>query len=127
VARALIIAYTTYFNDGRVKRHAEALSERGDHTDVICLASALTGEANGVNVIGLELPRYRGASRTGYLRSYLRFFARASRKAIQLSRAVRYDVVIVCTMPDAAVLCAIGPRCLGSKLILDIHDTMPEL
>lgn len=127
MARALIVAYTAYFSDGRVKRHAEALAERGDHTDVICLASPLSGPTNGVNVIGLELPRYRGSSRTGYMHSYMRFFARASLKAIQLSRAARYDVVIVCTMPDAAVLCAIGPRLLGSKVILDIHDTMPEL
>jgi glycosyltransferase involved in cell wall biosynthesis len=127
MARALIIAYTAYFSDGRVKRHAEALAERGDHTDVICLASPLSGPTNDVNVIGLELPRYRGSSRTGYMRSYMRFFARASLKAIQLSRAARYDVVIVCTMPDAAVLCAIGPWLLGSKVVLDIHDTMPEL
>ncbi len=127
MARALIIAYTTYFCDGRVKRHAEALTERGDHTDVICLASPLSGESNGVNVIGLELPRYRGSSRAGYLSSYLRFFVRASLKALQLSRAARYDVVIVCTMPDAAVLCAIGLRPFGTKVVLDIHDTMPEL
>jgi len=127
VARILIIAYTNYFTDGRVKRHAEALAERGDSTDVLCLASNLWGETNGVNVIGLEIPRYRGSSRTRYLRSYLRFFALASRKAIQLSRSARYDVVIVCTMPDAAVLCALGPRLMGSKILLDIHDTMPEL
>jgi glycosyltransferase involved in cell wall biosynthesis len=127
MARVLIVAYTTYFNDGRVKRHAEALAERGDHTDVICLASPLWSEAHGVNVIGLKLRRYRGASRAGYLRSYLRFFMQASLKALQLSRAARYDLVIVCTMPDAAVLCAIGPRLLGSKVLLDIHDTMPEL
>jgi len=122
-----MIAYTTYFNDGRVKRHAEALAERGDNADVLCLAGAPGGEANGVNVIGLEIPRYRGASRARYLRSYLRFFVLASRRAIQLSRSARYDIVIVCTMPDAAVLCALGPRLMGSKVLLDIHDTMPEL
>ncbi|MGH7932332.1 MAG: glycosyltransferase family 4 protein [Candidatus Binataceae bacterium] len=127
MARALMIAYTTYFHDGRVKRHAEALALRGDHIDVICLGSELTGEANGVNVIGLKMPRYRGASRTAYLRSYLRFFAMASATAARLSLAHRYDVVIVCTMPDAAVLCALGPKLLGSKVVLDVHDTMPEL
>lgn len=127
MARALMIAYTTYFHDGRVKRHAEALALRGDLIDVICLGSDLTGEANGVNVIGLEMPRYRGASRTAYLRSYLRFFAMASATAARLSIAHRYDVVIVCTMPDAAVLCALGPKLLGSKVVLDVHDTMPEL
>jgi glycosyltransferase involved in cell wall biosynthesis len=127
VTRILIIAYTTYVHDGRVKRHAEALAERGDHVDVICLNSGHNGLLDGVNVIGLEMPRYRGASRSSYVRSYLRFFAKASWTALRLSRMERYDVVIVCTMPDAAVLCALPARLLGSRIVLDIHDTMPEL
>ena len=36
-------------------------------------------------------------------------------------------MTIVCTMPDAAVLCALPTRLFGSKIVLDIHDTMPEL
>jgi glycosyltransferase involved in cell wall biosynthesis len=127
VARVLIIAYTNYFHDGRVKRHAEALVERGDQVDVICLDTSNKGQLNGVNVIGLKMPRYRGLSRTAYIRSYVRFFALASIEAMRLSRPVRYDIVIVCTMPDAAVVCAIGPKLLGSKIVLDVHDTMPEL
>ena len=127
MARFLMIAYTTYMHDGRVKRHAEALAERGDDLDVICLATAEPSVTNGVNVIGLQMPRYRGSSKTAYLRSYIRFFAMASVKAVRLSLKERYDVVIVCTMPDAVIVCAILPKFLGSKVVLDIHDTMPEL
>src|SRR5579864_3153468 len=127
VARILVIAYTTYFHDGRVKRHAESLAERGDHVDVICLKGSLQGDETNVNVIGLEMPRYRGSSRSAYFRSYLRFFGLASLEAIRRSRVARYDVVVVCTMPDAAVLCALGPKLMGSRVVLDIHDTMPEL
>jgi glycosyltransferase involved in cell wall biosynthesis len=127
VARILLIAYTKYIYDGRVKRHAEALADRGDRIDVICLDSGNNGMNNGVNVIGLKMPRYRGSSRSSYVRSYLRFFAMASWTALRLSLEERYDVVIVCTMPDAAVLCAIPARLFGSRVVLDIHDTMPEL
>ncbi|MGA8570209.1 MAG: glycosyltransferase family 4 protein [Candidatus Binataceae bacterium] len=127
MARILLIAYTTYVHDGRVKRHAEALAERGDHIDVICLDSGHNGVLDGVNVIGLKMPRYRGASRSSYVRSYLKFFARASWAALRRSLVQRYDIVIVCTMPDAAVLCALPAKLLGSKVVLDIHDTMPEL
>lgn len=127
MARILLIAYTTYVHDGRVKRHAEALAERGDHVDVLCLDSGHHGVINGVNMIGLKMPRYRGASRSSYVSSYLRFFAKASWAALRLSFAERYDVTIVCTMPDAAVLCALPARLLGSRIVLDIHDTMPEL
>src|SRR5579863_1938371 len=106
VARVLMIAYTTYMHDGRVKRHAEALAERGDHLDVICLAGTEPPVANGVNVIGLKMPRYRGSSKAAYVRSYVRFFVMASVMAARLSLKRRYDVVIVCTMPDAVIVCA---------------------
>jgi glycosyltransferase involved in cell wall biosynthesis len=127
VGRFLIIAYTAYIHDGRVKRHAEALAERGDHVDVISLASGEPPTINGVNLIGVHMPRYRGSRKLAYLSSYIRFFAKASNKAARLSMKQRYDAVIVCTMPDAVVVCAIMPKILGSKVVLDVHDTMPEL
>jgi glycosyltransferase involved in cell wall biosynthesis len=127
VARFLMIAYTTYMHDGRVKRHAEALAERGDHVDVICLATEQQPITNGVNVIGLPMPRYRGASKSAYLMSYMRFFSMAAQRAAKMSLKERYDVVIVCTMPDAVIVTAILPKFLGSKVVLDVHDTMPEL
>jgi glycosyltransferase involved in cell wall biosynthesis len=127
VARFLIIAYTAYLHDGRVKRHAEALTERGDQVDVISLANGEPPVINGVNLIGMQMPRYRGSSKTAYLGSYIRFFAMAANKAARLSLNQRYDAVIVCTMPDAVVVCAILPKILGSKIVLDVHDTMPEL
>jgi len=127
VARILLIAYTTYIHDGRVKRHAEALAQRGDHVDVLCLDCGHSGRLNGVNVIGLRMPRYRGSRRSAYVRSYLRFFAMAAWTAFRLSLEAPYEVVIVCTMPDAAILCALPARLFGSRILLDVHDTMPEL
>lgn len=122
-----MIAYTIYSQDGRVKRHAEALAERGDHIDVICLDNGDAPVCNGVNLVGLAMRRYRGSSKSAYLGSYLRFFRMASNEALKRSLKTRYDVVIVCTMPDAVVVCALLPRLLGSKVVLDVHDTMPEL
>ena len=127
MARFLIIAYSNYIRDGRVKRHAEALAARGDSVDVICLAGQNLRSHNGVNVIGIDMPRYRGASRMAYLRSYLHFFTSTARTALRLSRARRYDAAIVCSMPDAMVMCALPLKLLGTRLILDVHDTMPEL
>ncbi|HLH77670.1 MAG TPA: glycosyltransferase family 4 protein [Candidatus Binataceae bacterium] len=127
MARALMIAYTTYVHDARVKRHAQALAERGDQVDLLCLQNPQQGFDRGVNVIGLQIRRYRGSSRASYLRSYLRFFAAATIQAAVLSRRHRYDFAVVCTMPDLAVLCALPVRLMGSKLLLDVHDTMPEL
>jgi glycosyltransferase involved in cell wall biosynthesis len=127
MARVLIIAYTNFAFDGRVKRHAEALAARGDSVDVIALSSGHEGMQNGVNVIGVELKRYRGSSHTRYLASYLRFFTVAARLGYQLGRGNPYDVVIACTLPDFAVLSTLPARLHGSRVILDVHDTMPEL
>jgi glycosyltransferase involved in cell wall biosynthesis len=127
VVRVLMIAYTTWIHDGRVKRHAQALAERGDCVDVLCLDNPEAGRSGDLNVIGLRVPRYRGSSRAGYLRTYLRFFAAATLKACRLALRQKYDIIIVCTMPDAAVLCALPTKLMGAKVVLDIHDTMPEL
>jgi glycosyltransferase involved in cell wall biosynthesis len=127
VKRILFIAYSTYISDARVRRHAEALVQRGDAVDVICLAPDQAFDDRGVRVIGLRMSRYRGARAAGYINGYLQFFIRASYHAARLSRSKGYDTVVVCTMPDAAVLCGLIPRLRGARLVLDIHDTMPEL
>jgi glycosyltransferase involved in cell wall biosynthesis len=123
----MMIAYTTWVHDRRVKRHAQALAERGDQVDVICLENPEQGTSKGVNVIGIRMPKYRGASRTHYLRSYARFFITAAIEALRRSMQKPYEIVTVCTMPDVAVLCAVPCKLFGSRIVLDIHDTMPEL
>lgn len=127
MARILIIAYSNYVRDGRVKRHAEALAARGDEVDVICLGSPELRPSNKVYPIGIDIPRYRGTSRAAYIRSYVRFFLQARSIAIRRSIASRYDAAIVCSIPDAMVLSALPLRRRGARVILDIHDTMPEL
>ena len=61
------------------------LTSRGDQVDAICLADGDVADTRGVNVIGLLLPRYRGASRIDYLRSYINFFSQAAALAIRRS------------------------------------------
>src|SRR5205807_9617601 len=118
-----------YIHDGRVKREAEALANRGDRVDAITLKAGRTGLIYGVNVVGLEMRRYRGSSKTAYVRSYLTFFGKAAQTARKLAREAgqKYDLAIVCTMPDAAIISALPLKLQGTKIVLDIHDTMPEL
>ncbi len=49
--------------------------------------------------------------------------------AILAGRALkrRYDLVHVHNMPDVLVFSALVPKLLGAKVILDLHDPMPEL
>ena len=39
----------------------------------------------------------------------------------------RYDLVYVHNMPDILVLCSLVPKAIRAKVILDMHDPMPEL
>jgi glycosyltransferase involved in cell wall biosynthesis len=54
---------------------------------------------------------------------FLWAFAQASR--LQLRR--KYDVVQVNTLPDALVYAAAIPKLFGARVILDMHELMPEL
>jgi glycosyltransferase involved in cell wall biosynthesis len=128
--RVCMVAYTHYRSDARPRREAEALTARGDDVDFVALGDGdgrheeLIG---GVRVIDVPAKRYRGSSPAAYLRSYGRFFAQAC--ALVTARHVRrrYDVVHVHTLPDFMVFTAGLAKVLGAKVVLDVHDTMPEL
>jgi glycosyltransferase involved in cell wall biosynthesis len=81
---------------------------------------------NGVEVLRVPLRRRRGGT-VGYLAQYATFLVWAM--AILAARSVtrRYHLVHVHNMPDILVLSALVPKLLGAKVILDLHDPMPEL
>lgn len=125
-----MLAYTNYFSDARVRREAEALSSRGDAVDLICLRDAKTHVGlihEGVKLYPLAVQKHRGRSRLAYLIQYFSFFVQASLVLTWLFIKKRYDVIQVHTMPDPLVFAALVPKLLGAKVILDVHDLMPEL
>jgi len=130
MARICMVAYTYYPTDTRVRREAEALVDRGDTVDMICLGKK--GEdrirtLNGVRLIQPLLSRYRGSSAVQYLANYAVFFVAASAWLAALHRKSHYQVIQVHTMPDFMVFTAMIPKLLGAKVVLDVHDLMPEL
>jgi glycosyltransferase involved in cell wall biosynthesis len=58
--------------------------------------------------------------------AYIEFFLRCLFKTVALSFAKRYALVHVHNMPDFYVFCALLPKLMGAKLLLDIHDPMPN-
>jgi glycosyltransferase involved in cell wall biosynthesis len=128
--KVLMVAYTNYLTDARPRREAETLAARGDEVDFISLAEKCHPSeevVNGVRVLRLSMVRYRGAGGLKYVLSYLKFFNKASIKVVSLYIAKRYDVIHIHTMPDFLVFVAIIPKLMGAKVILDVHDMMPEL
>ncbi|MHC4702091.1 MAG: glycosyltransferase family 4 protein [Planctomycetota bacterium] len=125
-----MLAFTHYLTDARVRREAEALAARGDEVDLICCHSKTLATKrihNGVRLYPLHGLKYRGGSTVAYLFSYLVFFTKSFFLISYLHLKKRYDVIQVHTMPDFLVFAASVPKLLGAKIILDVHDLMPEL
>jgi glycosyltransferase involved in cell wall biosynthesis len=130
MARVASIAFTHYDSDPRVRRMAEALAERGDDVTAIVLRQKGTPRrrvVDGVDVFGVPLPRYRGASNLAYAVRYAAFFAAATAAVSTLHIRRPFDVIHVNNMPDAMVFTALPAKLMGAKVILDLHDPMPEL
>ena len=125
--RALILGYLTYRGDARVKNQVRVLVENGYLVDLICLAEDSGGNVDAANLLGIDVPHYRGSRTLRYIRSYSNFFLRAITKTTLLSIRRRYNVAIACNMPDFLVLCLMAPKLRGARIVLDVHDPMPEL
>lgn len=125
-----MVAYTNYLSDARPRREAEALVLRGDHVDFIALGEKgrpSIETVEGVRVFHVKQLRYRGGGGLSYGIAYLRFLFAATLKLTWLFRKEHYDVVYVHTMPDLLVIVGLIPKLFGAKIVLNVHDMMPEL
>lgn len=125
-----MVVYTTYATDPRVRREAETLASLPDYDVTVVVPRStylpVATEQNGVRVVELKVRRYWGNSFYAYLLSYLNFLFAAFRHCALQALRRRIDVVHVHNMPNFLVLAALVPRLLGKKVILDIHDSVPE-
>jgi glycosyltransferase involved in cell wall biosynthesis len=125
-----MIAYTQYPLDTRVRREAEALASLKKY-DVMVVAPKTekeqkTYELNGVKVVELNTERYWRENIFAYMMCYMIFLLLAFCDCTRLALLGRIDIVHVHNMPNFLVFAATVPRLLGKKVILDIHDSVPE-
>ena len=124
-----MVAYTRYAVDSRVRREAETLASQGFR--VLCLTNR-TGDKveryvlDGVEILELDVPKYQGKNPVAYVASYARFLGAASAACARMARRVRLDVVHVHNLPDFLIFAGFLPRIRGSKVVLDVHDSIPE-
>jgi len=125
-----MIAYTDYSTDTRVRREAETLARHENIVRVISLAEGKDGpstyELRGVTVMEQKVKKYLGKNVPRYFISYIKFFLYAAHTCTKLFMKGQTDIVHVHHMPDFMVFAGIIPRLFSKKLILDIHDSMPE-
>jgi len=125
-----MVVFSSFPLDVRVRREAEAHIEAGNQVDVFCRKSrgeASSEIANNIQIYRLELKRKR-ANKLSYIREYLYFFTWAFGKLTLAFFKKKYDVIHIHNMPDFLVFTALIPKVIfGRKIILDLHDPMPEL
>jgi glycosyltransferase involved in cell wall biosynthesis/peptidoglycan/xylan/chitin deacetylase (PgdA/CDA1 family) len=126
-----MVTHSFYESDNRVTRYAEALAARGDRVDVFALRRSpeLPQRENikGVNIFRVQ-DRFgkNERSKFAYLWPLLRFLRISSRWVTQHHVRKRYDFVHVHNVPDFLIFSAWYPKLTGARIILDIHDIVPE-
>jgi glycosyltransferase involved in cell wall biosynthesis len=115
--------------DFRVERESRALLAAGWKVDVVCVAEP--GEPrvehlDGLTIHRLPVRRRRGEGLRVQLVEYVSFLVLAFVAVVRLDRRRRYASVQVHNVPDFLVFAGLGPRLRGARLILDLHDLMPE-
>lgn len=128
MGRICVIRQGEFPLDPRVRREVDALVAAGHEVDVIALrrpGEELYTRAEQVRVYRLPLRRRR-AGKVRYLFEYGAFFAAAGLLTTALHAVRRYDVVQVNSLPDPLVFAALVPRLLGARVLLDLHECMPE-
>ena len=123
-----MVHYSDFVVDSRIQRQARALAERGDRVDCVCLnddAEFDVGEGK-IALHRAAASKPRGGARA-YLEGNARFLAGAARKVSALDRGGRFDLIEIHNMPDALVFSALRPKLRGTPMILNFHDTFPEL
>jgi glycosyltransferase involved in cell wall biosynthesis len=106
----------------------EALELAGHEVDVICLrrpGEARLESRGLVTTHRVPITTRRGG-RLNYVVQYSAFFAIATVLVAVLHVRRRFDAVQVNSMPDSLVFSAIVPRLLGARVLLDLHECMPE-
>jgi glycosyltransferase involved in cell wall biosynthesis len=127
---AAVLLFSYFPADPRPRRSTEALVSEGVNVEVICLQKDKSEPQHetidGVEVFRIPIKRHRD-SKVKYLTQYAGFILRSFLHLAGHSFRRKYDFVHVHNMPDVLVFSALVPKALGAKIILDLHDPMPEL
>ena len=129
--KVCMLVYSNYEADGRVRRYAETLARRGDQVDVIALAGG-TGQMGKTSISGVTVYRIQHRepderSKWTYASRLVRFLFASAVFLTRRQREVGYDLIHVHNVPDFLVFAGWYAKWGGAKIILDIHDIVPEL
>lgn len=127
--KVLMLVYSHYPGDTRVRKEALSLKNNGYEVDVICLKNKSESKREifeEINIYRINIEKKRGGVFT-YLFNYITFFIIAFFVVNFLYFKEKHKFIHIHNMPNFLVFATVIPKILGSKIILDMHDPMPEL
>lgn len=128
MTRICVIRQGFYPLDPRVSREVLALEGAGCEVEVICLRrddEPRRERIGNVTVHRVSIAS-RGSRRVRYLFEYAAFMVASAWLAGVLHVRRRFHLVQVNSMPDTLVFAAVVPKLLGARVLLDLHECMPE-
>jgi len=128
VGRVLVIRQGSFPLDARVRREVEALTEAGHEVDVISLRREGQKGRERIGSVRAYRPplHHRREGAVLYVLEHLAFMIMATLLAGFLHLRRRYDMVQAHTIPDTVVFASIIPKLFGARVMLDLHECMPE-
>jgi glycosyltransferase involved in cell wall biosynthesis len=128
--RACMVSYSMYDSDNRVRRYAETLVKHGYRVDAVSLRRAEqvihNDVVNGVRVYRVQSRVKNEKGKFDYLAKLILFFCQSLYFLTREHLKEPYDLIHVHSVPDFEVFASLYPKIMGSKVILDIHDIVPE-
>lgn len=126
---ACMLAYSFYESDNRVRRYAETLVRRGYRVDAVALRKAgqpRYESLNGVRVCRIQNRIRNERNKFSYIYRLLKFFVNSVLFISKQHLHRRYDLIHVHSVPDFEVFATFLAKMTGARVILDIHDIVPE-
>jgi len=127
--KVCMVSYSFYESDNRVKRYAETLARQGYQVDAVCLRKEdfpRHGSLNGVSVFRIQKRERNERGRFSHLSRLLKFLVKSALFISKQHMRQPYDLIHVHSVPDFEVFATLFAKMRGARIILDIHDIIPE-
>lgn len=131
--QVVMLSHSFYTGDNRVRRYAEALAKRGDEVRVLSLGndeevkSRRWATLRGVNYLCLQSRETLEGNKWEHGWRLLQFMVKAFKSLSPKNLPNGCDLLHVHNIPDFLVFAGARLKYRGARLILDIHDIVPEL
>lgn len=127
--RVCLIVNQIYYTDPRVMSYSNMLAQAGAEVDVIASKHSDRNDPDqhpNIRVYATPSARkYRDG--IGYMSNYIISTIYLVIYATWMYFRRRYQIIHVNNMPDTLILAALVPKIFGARVILDIHDPMPNV